>query len=307
MVEGQEDVSWEDWLALARACEAAGLDGLFSSDHYYSVFDRPERGSLDVLAVMAALAASTERVRLGTMVSPVTFRHPAVVAKTAAAIDHVSAGRFELGLGAGWYECEHLANGFPFPPLRERMTMLEEQTEIVHRLWTEDSVTFAGAHYGLDDCPGLFRPLQHPHPPLVLAGAAAPRGARLAARFADEYNVNFVTPEECREARGRLDAACLDAGREPATLPLTLMTACVVGADEAEARERALRRLEREGTPGRDPGDALRDPSWIAGSVEQVVERLGVFAEAGVEGVYLQHLDHEDLDPVALLGRVARA
>ncbi len=302
MIEGQEDVAWESWLALAHASEDGGLDGLFSSDHYYSVFDSRERGAFDVWGVLAALAARTRRLRLGTLVSPVTFRSPAVVAKAAATVDHVSGGRVEVGIGAGWNEREHEAYGFPFPPLAERIEMLEEQVEIVHRLWTEEEVTFTGSHYRLERCSGLPKPVQNPHPPILMGGAAKPRAARLAARFADEYNVNFLAPEDCRLARTRLDEACEHVRRDPRTLRLSLMTPCVVGADRAEARERARRRLELERDDA-DPEAALARANWIAGTVDDVVAKLVVYREAGVERVMLQHLDHTDLEMVELIGR----
>src|SRR5919204_185225 len=193
MIEGQEGVTWDRWTALARACEELGFTGLFRSDHYLA-FDHPnERGALDAWTTLAALASITQRIRLGTLVSPVTFRHPAQVAKSLVTVDHASGGRAELGMGAGWFEREHRAYGFPFPPTGERMGVLAEQVEIVHRLWSKDEgpVTFEGRHYSLDACPGLPKPVQDPHPPLILGGGAGPRGASLAARWADEYNVNF--------------------------------------------------------------------------------------------------------------------
>jgi F420-dependent oxidoreductase-like protein len=303
MIEGQEDVAWDDWTALASACESSGISGLFSSDHYYSVFDGSGRGAFDVWAVLAALAARTTRLRLGTLVSPVTFRQPAVAAKAAVTVDHVSGGRVELGLGAGWNEREHEAYGFPFPQLDERMTMLEEQLEIVHRLWTEEEVSFTGQHYRIERSSGLPKPVQKPHPPILMGGAAKPRAARLAARFADEYNVNFAAPEACRAARARLDEACEREGRDPATLRLSLMTPCVVGADRAEARERARRRLELEGSD-EDPEAALGRPSWIAGTVEQAAAKIADYGEAGVERVMLQHLDHTDVEMVGLIGNL---
>jgi F420-dependent oxidoreductase-like protein len=238
MVEGQEDVSWDEWLALADACERAGLEGLFRSDHYLSVIGRRERASHDAIATLAALAARTERIRLGTLVSPVTFRHPSVLAKSVATIDHVSGGRVELGLGAGWNEGEHAAYGFDFPRLGTRMELLEEQLEIVHRLWTEGSVTFAGRHYRLEDCPALPKPLQQPRPPLILGGSAKARAVALAVRLADEYNTLLASIDDCRERKSVLVEACESAGRDPATLPLTLMATCVVGEDGGQVLER---------------------------------------------------------------------
>jgi F420-dependent oxidoreductase-like protein len=305
MVEGQEGVTWDEWLALADVCERSGLEGLFRSDHYFSVVGRRERSSLDAIATLAALAARTERIRLGTLVSPVTFRHPSVLAKSAATIDHVSGGRLELGLGAGWNEGEHAAYGFDFPSLGTRMELLEEQLEIVHRLWTEDSVTFAGTHYRLDDCPALPRPLQEPRPPLILGGSAKPRSVALAVRLADEYNTLVASIDDCRERKSVLVEACESAGRDPTTLPLTLMATCVVGEDRAQVLERVRGVLSVFGSGEEDVEAVLADrrERWVAGTPDEVVERLRALAEAGVERVYLQHLVHGDTEMVELIGK----
>jgi hypothetical protein len=174
MIEGQEDITWDQWVALARACEEHGLEGLFRSDHYVSVMGRPERGSLDAWTTLAGLAAVTDRIRLGTMVSPATFRHPSVLAKSVVTVDHISGGRVELGMGAGWHTVEHRAYGFEYADDDTRMSVLEEQVEIVHEQWSQDGFTFDGAHYRLDDVRALPKPLQRPHPPLIIGGRAGP-------------------------------------------------------------------------------------------------------------------------------------
>jgi alkanesulfonate monooxygenase SsuD/methylene tetrahydromethanopterin reductase-like flavin-dependent oxidoreductase (luciferase family) len=284
MVEGQEGVEWEHWLALADACEQSGLEGLFRSDHYLSGFGAPDRGTLDAWATLAALAARTERIRLGVLVSPVTFRHPAVLAKNALTVDHVSAGRVEVGLGAGWYEEEHRAFGFDFPSVGTRMAMLADQLEVVTRQWAEM----------------WPRPVQVPRPPIILGGGAGPRSLELAVRHADEYNTIFASPEECTERRRRLDEACERQGRDPSNIRFSLMTMGFVGADRAEVearRERLARRL------GRSPDEVpRRRESAVVGTVDEVVARLRVYEEAGVERVMLQHLDHEDVEMVSMLG-----
>jgi F420-dependent oxidoreductase-like protein len=299
MIEGQEGVSWAQWVALARACEESGLEGLFRSDHYRSVFDRSERGSLDAWATLAGLAAVTERIRLGTMVSPATFRHPSVLARMATTVDHISGGRVELGLGAGWNVSEHEAGGLPFPDLGERMELLAEQLEIVHRQWTEDDFSFEGAHYRLQRSRAEPKPLQRPHPPLIIGGAAGPRVARLAALWADEYNTTFATVDDCRERRARIVAACERAGREP--IVFSLMVPCVVGRDPGEVLTRARRRLEAAGRDD-DPVVLLSREDHVAGTVDEVVARLRAYEHAGVERVFLQHLDHADLEMVRLIG-----
>jgi F420-dependent oxidoreductase-like protein len=305
MIEGQEGVTWEQWLALARTCERLGFDGLFRSDHYLS-FDRPEaRGTLDAWTTLAGLAAVTERIRLGTMVSPATFRHPSVLAKSVVTADHISGGRVELGMGAGWFEREHEGFGFPFPSAAERFDVLAEQVEIVHRLWDRDEgeVSFEGAHYRLDAVEALPKGVQDPHPRLILGGGAGPRAAALAARWADEYDVVYVGPTETRAARGRLAGACEAIGRDPASLRLSLMTGAVIAVDRRQLAQRVAAVMEREGESG-DVGDTIE--AWredrIVGTVDDVLARLTDYARAGVQRVLLQHLVHEDLEMLELIG-----
>jgi F420-dependent oxidoreductase-like protein len=297
MIEGQEGVSWPEWVALAEGCEAHGIPALFRSDHHLNLDGHADRGSLDAWATLAALGAVTSTVRLGTLVSPATFRHPSTLAKAVLAADHASGGRVELGIGAGWHEPEHRAYGFPFPPLRERMDRLEEQLEIVHGHWADGPFTFHGEHYDLEALDAQPKPVQRPHPPLIMGGDAGPRGARLAARWADEYNTVSPTPGELAERRERLDRACEAADRDP--LPLSVMTGFLCGRDEGELRDRRRALAERRGT------DELPD-EWIVGTAEQVAEQLDALRDAGVHRVMLQNLLHRDLDVLALIGELAR-
>jgi F420-dependent oxidoreductase-like protein len=292
MIEGQEDVGWDDWLALARACERLGFEALFRSDHYLSVEGAHERGSLDAWATLSALAAVTRTVRLGTLVSPATFRHPSVLAKNAVTADHVSGGRIEVGIGTGWSEAEHRAYGFPFPRMRVRMDRLAEQLEIVTRSWNEGAFSFAGEHYTVEDLDARPKPLQSPLP-LIMGGGAMPRGAALAARYAAEYNVVHASPDEAAEARGRLFQACAQAGRDAATLRFSLMHGLLIGADESELLERA-RQLG-------DPDELRR--SWIAGTPDEMVARLRAYERVGVERVMLQHLLFRDEAALELFAR----
>jgi F420-dependent oxidoreductase-like protein len=302
MIEGQEGVSWEDWLALAKACEAHGVPALLRSDHYLNLGGNAERGALDAWATINALAAVTTSLRLGTLVSPTTFRHPSELAKVVATADHVSGGRVELGLGAGWHAEEHAAFGFPFPPVRERMDRLAEQLEIVHGSWTQAPFSFAGEHYRLEGLDAQPRPVQRPHPPLIIGGSAGPRSAALAARWADEYNTPLVGLAEVRERRARVVEACSKAGREP--IPFSLMTGVLVGRDRGDLRERAAALAAVRGSR-EDPDEWLAAPpdAWIVGTVEEAAEQLGALRDAGVHRVMLQHLLHTDLDTVALIGR----
>jgi F420-dependent oxidoreductase-like protein len=306
MIEGQEGVSWDQWVALARTCERLGFEGLFRSDHYLSFSHPAERGALDAWATISALGAITDRIRLGTMVSPVTFRHPAELAKSVVTADHVSGGRVELGVGAGWFEREHAAFGFAFPPVGERIELLAEQVEIVHRLWGGDGpeVSFTGRHYRLEACPALPAPVQRPHPPLIVGGGAGPRSAAIAARWADEYDVVYVHPADAKDRMARVSAACEAMGRDPATMRRSLLAKAIVGIDEAEVRRRAATLMTWTNEEG-DVGaylDELR-ATHVAGTVEQVVERLVEYAAAGIERVLLHQLVHEDLESIELIGR----
>jgi alkanesulfonate monooxygenase SsuD/methylene tetrahydromethanopterin reductase-like flavin-dependent oxidoreductase (luciferase family) len=297
MIEGQEGVTWEDWVALASACEENGVEALFRSDHYISWFDESRR-VLDAWATIAGLAARTTTLELGTLVSPATFRQPAVLARSAATADEISSGRVTLGMGAGWQEREHAAYGFEFGTARERVTRLGEQLEIVHDLLHEDRVDFDGAYYRLDDAPGLRRP----DLPILVGGSAKPGTAGPAVRFADEYNALFGTRDEVRERKRLLDEACERGGRDPSTLLYSLMAPCVIGRDEREVLASARRIGARFGRDSDDVLERYREHGPV-GTIAQAVERLQELEEIGYERVMLQHLAHDDLETVALIGR----
>lgn len=298
MIEGQEAVTWDDWVALAQACERTGIEALFRSDHLRGLSGRPERQALDAWGTICALAARTSSLRLGTMVSPASFRHPSVLAKLVTTADHVSGGRVELGMGTGWNEDEHRAMGFPFGSLPERMDVLEEQLAIVHEgHWTPGPFTHAGAHYAVHELDPSPKPVQRPHPPLIMGGGAGPRAARLAARYADEYNTVSPTLEEIAERRARIAAACERAGRAP--IPFSVMTTALLGADGEEVERRARELGEWRGEPV--DLDAMAG-TWIVGTVAQAAARLREYEQAGVERIYLQHPVHRDLDVVELIG-----
>ena len=300
MIEGQEGVSWPQWLALAGACEEHGVPALFRSDHYMNLSGLdPGRAALDAWSTLNALAAVTSTVRLGTLVSPATFRHPSLVAKSVTTADHVSGGRVELGLGAGWHEREHEAYGFPFPPVGVRMDVLEEQLQIVLGNWGEGPFSFDGDDYRLVDLDAQPKPVQRPHPPLIMGGNAGPRSSRLAASYADEYNTAFPTLEDVKTRKAQIDQACERAGRDP--IPFSIMTAVVVGVDQAEVAARLGRLAEKTGADA-DQLRANPPPAWIVGTLDAAAEQLAALRDAGVSRVMCQHLLHDDLDAVALLG-----
>ena len=303
MIEGQEGVTWEDWVALAETCEQTGFEALFRSDHYTSMFNESTHGSLDAWATLSGLAALTSSLRLGTMVSPATFRHPSTLAKMVATADHISGGRVELGLGAGWFEREHSGYGFPFAKTSTRMKVLAEQLEIVHGQWSSDDFSFAGEHYAIESLNALPKPVQTPHPTLIVGGSGKKGSVDLAARWADEYNTVGPTPERCSELRADLDEACRRHGREPSSLPLSVMTTCIVGADQDEFQERVRGVLAAINNDDSSE-DFVRESraSQVLGTTDDAIESLRSYEAAGVERIMLQHMLHRDLDMVRLLG-----
>ena len=300
MIEGQEGVTWPQWRALAEACEQHRIPTLFRSDHYLNLDGQhPERGSLDAWGTLNALAALTTTLRLGTLVSPASFRHPSILAKLVVTADHVSGGRIDVGLGAGWHEREHEAYGFPFAVTKTRVDVLEEQLQVLLGTWGGESFSFREEHYVLADLDAQPKPVQRPHPPLLMGGVAGPRSAALAARYADEYNTPFPSLEDARERRAKIEEACERAGRDP--IRFSAMIGTVIGADPDDLADRARRVAERTGTDG----DALiKTPpaGWIVATIEQAAEQFAAYRDAGLDRVMCQQLVHDDLDAVALLG-----
>ena len=306
MVEGQEGVTWDEWVALAGAAEAAGLHGFFRSDHYTMIQGTPG-GALDAWSTISGLAALTSSLRLGTLVSPMTFRHPSNMARVVASADHISGGRVEMGIGTGWYELEHTQNGFDFPPLKTRFDMLIEQVEVIVKSWTEEGFDHAGEHYTLVNQSALPHPIQNPHPPIVIGGAAGPRSLALGAKYAAEYNsFLFSSPEEVGQRRAALDGACQVIGRDPATLAMSVMGLCAIGENEADTVQRTQNAIGRMGQmAASDEAQAAIKASPGIGTVEVLAERFAAYEAAGVDRIYLQLIDRTDLEAVALMGKLA--
>ena len=293
--EPQQGASYDTLLSVARATEQLGFDAFFRSDHYLSMGQAGLPGPSDAWVSLAGLARETSRIRLGTLVSPVTFRLPGPLAIIVAQVDQMSGGRVELGLGSGWFDQEHTAYGIGFPPLAERFAQWEEQLEIITGLWgTPEGETFSyrGSYYTLTDSPALPKPAQRPHPPLLIGGGGPRRTPRLAARFADEYNVPFASLADTSSAFTRVRRACQEAGRDPGSLVYSAAQTVCCGRDEAELARRA-------DATGQKLADLRRDA--LAGSPAEIVDRLGAFAEAGLGRAYLQVLDLHDLDHLELL------
>ncbi|GAA0257312.1 LLM class F420-dependent oxidoreductase [Actinomadura nitritigenes] len=293
--EPQQGASYETLLSVAKAAEDLGFDAFFRSDHYTKMGDvSGEPGPTDSWVTLGALARETSRIRLGTLVTAGTFRYPGPLAISVAQVDQMSGGRVDFGIGTGWFEEEHVHYGIPFPSLNERFERLEEQIRIVTGLWgTPDGETFsfAGRHYTLKDSPALPKPAQAGGPPVILGGFGPKRTPRLAAAYADEYNVPFHQVEDTGGAFDRVRAACREAGR---TRPMVYSAAQVVccGRDEAEIARRADAIGRRV--------DELRD-NGLAGTPAEVVEKIGRFGELGAERLYLQVLDLSDLEHLELL------
>jgi F420-dependent oxidoreductase-like protein len=294
--EPQLGADYQTLRAVALASEELGFDAFFRSDHYLkmgAVSGLP--GPTDSWATLAALAVETSRIRLGTLVTAATFRLPGPLAITVAQVDQMSGGRVELGLGTGWFEAEHTAYGIPFPPLGERFDRLEEQLAIITGLWTTpegQTFSFDGAHYQLADSPGLPKPAQRPRPPVLVGGHGTRRTPRLAARFADEFNVAFQSVSDSAAGFARVREACEAAGRYPDSMTFSVAQRVCCGKDEAEFRRRAA-------AIGEDPADVREH--GIGGTPGEVAAKIAEFAEIGAERVYLQVLDLSDLDHLELI------
>jgi len=294
--EPQQGATYDDLLAVARTAEELGFDAFFRSDHYLRMGDGDAGpGPTDAWITLAGLGRETSRLRLGTLVTASTFRLPGPLAISVAQVDAMSHGRVELGIGAGWFEDEHRAHGIPFPSTRERFDRLEEQLAIITGMWTTpvgERFSYHGRYYELTDSPTLPKPVQQPHPPIIIGGYGTKRTPALAARYAQEFNLPFPPLEVYGEYVERMRQACTDSGRDPATLRTTVALVVCCGRDEAEFRRRA-------DAIGREP-DELR-ANGAAGLPGEVVDKLRAFAGAGAEVAYLQVLDVSDLEHLGLI------
>ncbi|WP_055549706.1 LLM class F420-dependent oxidoreductase [Streptomyces sp. NBRC 110028] len=297
--EPQQGATYDTLLSVAKATEDLGFDAFFRSDHYLHMGDVDGLpGPTDAWLTLAGLARETKRIRLGTLMTAATFRLPGVLAIQVAQVDQMSGGRVELGLGAGWYEEEHTAYGIPFP--KQKFARLEEQLAIVTGLWkTPAGETFShdGAHYQLTNSPALPKPAQD-RVPVLVGGQGPTRTPRLAARFADEFNMPFASVEDSQAQFGRVRAAAEEAGRKGDDLVYSNALVACVGKDDAEVARRAAK-IGREVPELKENG--------LAGSPAEVVEKIGRYAEAGASRVYLQILDLDDLDHLELISSQVQA
>ena len=296
MTEPQQGADFGRQVAVARATEQLGFDAFFRADHYLSMGEGDGLpGPTDAWLTLAGLALQTSRIRLGTLVSPITFRFPGPLAISVAQVDEMSGGRAELGIGTGWFQAEHAAYAIPFPDMAERFGRLAEQLAIITGLWdvpAGERFSFAGKFYSVTDSPGLPKPVQRPHPPIVIGGRGPRRTPRLAARYADEYNAQFATAEETRAAYGRVREACEAACRDPDSLVDSAAQTVCCGRDETELARRAA-------AIGWDLATQRAD--GLVGTPDEIVDRLGTFAALGATRIYLQVLDLHDLDHLELI------
>ncbi len=311
MTEPQQGLSYDEILAATRAAEEAGFEAFFRSDHFTSFPGEAHVRTTDAWATLAGLARETKRINLGVLVSPVTFRIPGAFAKVVMTVDEMSGGRVEVGVGAGWNEPEHAEHGIPYPDTVERVDMLEEELRILTGFWDEpDGWSFDGEHYHVRDAylrprdrsgyaPGAAR--QRPN--LIVGGSGKPRNVRLAAEYADEYNMSQEPPDSCRAAFGKLADACRKAGRDPESITRSVMTGTIVGRNEAELRDRLADLMSAVGR-GADDAEAWveeRRDRYIIGTPDQVRQRVREFEEAGAQRVMLQDFIPRDLEHITVM------
>ena len=311
MTEPQQGLSYDEILAAARTAEESGLEAFFRSDHYASFPGESGMPTTDAWATLAGLARDTDRIRLGALVSPVTFRIPGSLAKVIQTVDEMSDGRVEAGFGAGWNEVEHAQLGIGFPPLGERYDMLAEELAIIHGLWTEkDGWSFDGEHWQVRDAKrhGQIARNGRRHPNIILGGKGMPRLAGLVARFADEFNLNSASPDDALAAYGRVREACRAIGRDPDELVYSAMTGVLVADTDGDLRARVADLLAALGQTEAD-GDAwlaARRGRWVMGTPDEAHERVAALARHGTQRIMLQDFVPRDLDHIRLMGRVFR-
>ncbi|HEX2765188.1 MAG TPA: TIGR03560 family F420-dependent LLM class oxidoreductase [Candidatus Limnocylindria bacterium] len=312
MTEPQQGLSYDEILAIARTAEEVGFEAFFRSDHYASFPGGAGRPTTDAWATLAGLARETTRIRLGVLVSPVTFRIPGNHAKVIQTVDEMSDGRVEAGFGAGWNEEEHAQLGIPFPPLGERYDMLEEALAIIHGLWTEpDGWSYEGRYWQVRNAKrhGEIARGGRRHPHIIIGGEGKRRMSRLVARYADEFNLTSASVEGAREAYARVRKACEEVGRDPGSVVLSAMTGVLVGETESEVHDRVRLLFEALARPA-DEADtwlAQRRDRWIMGTPDEAHERVRAFEAVGVQRIMLQDFLPRDLEHVRLLGRLFTA
>jgi F420-dependent oxidoreductase-like protein len=291
MLEGQNGLTWPHWKRLVRAAEALGFVGLYRSDHFTNA-NPPDKASLELWTSLTWLADHTQRIDFGPLVSPVSFRHPTMTARMAAAVDDLSGGRLILGIGAGWQEREHHKFGHDLLEVPERFDRFEEGVEVISRLLrSEEPSTFEGEYFQIREAQLLPRPQREGGPPILIGGNGPKRTLPIAARFSDEWNAVYIAPEKFQELNARLNELLQKQGREPGEVRRSMMTGCVYGESDQEIASKVKERTNGKSTP-----EELRERGLVVGTADQIVDQLERLADAGVQRVMLQWLEMDDLD-----------
>ncbi len=305
MIEGQEGLDWERWRRITRATEDLGFESLWRSDHFFSLMGPRDRNALETFVSLVHVAENTTRIKFGTLVCSMTFRHPSLLARMAAGVDLLSGGRFILGIGAGWNVPEHEAFGIPFPPLKQRMDTLEDSAAIIRGLWSQDAFSFKGRVFELKEARLNPKPAARERTPLLVGGGGEKRTLRVVARYASEWNVTPMSVERYRQKVKVLEEHCAKVGRDPSTIDRSLMCAFIVGRTQAEVvrRVEALQQVmpAMAQTPAEQLAAGLAARGWLVGTPAQVIDQIKAFEAEGVGRIMLQHHNQTDFEALELI------
>jgi alkanesulfonate monooxygenase len=302
-LDPQEGMTWAAMQAAARHAEAGGFEGLYRSDHLAPTSGRFERAATEAWTTLAALAGETSRLRLGTLITPLTFREPGLLAKTVSTVCEMAPGRIDVSIGTGWNVGEHEALGLTFEPLGVRFDRLEEYVQVLLGLWGSEPFNFDGAYYRVAGIQSL--PLPEPRPRLIIGGHGKRRTPLLAARYADDYNVDWLSVEEFADLGSRVDAACREVGRDPATISRSILLGVMIGEDAADARGRAAAGVAELAGSEVDPDAWLAEHAagWHAGSPDEISDWLRSYEAAGLDHAMLMYAPHRDVEQIDILAR----
>jgi F420-dependent oxidoreductase-like protein len=300
-LDPQEGMTYAAMQAAAQATERGGFYGLYRSDHLASTSGHFERNATEAWTTLAGLARETSRIRLGTLITPLTFREPALLSKMVSTVAEMSGNRVDLSIGTGWNADEHEALGLDFEPMGARFERLEEYLRVLLGFWGDEPLTFQGTYYRANGI--LPRPLPLPRPRIIIGGHGRRKTPLLAARFADDYNIDWPSPEQCRDLYERLDAACEEVGRDPGSIERSVLLGVIVGETEAEVRRLAPAGVRELGGTDTDTWLAENHPAWVAGTPERIVAWLQSYAAVGVQHAMLMYAPHGDVGMIDLVSR----
>ena len=306
MIEGQEGLNWDRWKRITRATEDLGFESLWRSDHFFSLMGPRDRDALETFISLVHVAENTSRIKFGTLVCSMTFRHPSLLARMAAGVDQLSGGRFILGIGAGWNVPEHEAFGIPFPAVKQRMDVLEDSARIIRGLWSEDSFSYNGREFALKEARLNPKPAQSPAP-LLIGGGGEKRTLRTVARYASEWNCTPIGVERYRAKVKVLEEHCARIGRDPRTIDRSMMCAFMIGRDQGEVIKRieALQKVmpPMAATPADQLARGLASRGWLVGTPAEVIEQIRALEAEGVSRIMLQHHNQTDFEVLELIAK----